>query len=203
VPYLWRKLTPDQRDELLAYRRLMRRPWHRPPHFGRGFAHYVITAACFEHRPIIGSSPARMAWFSEVLLKAFMDPPSAWCVLPNHYHVLARIKNLKGLTRKLGRFHGRVSRKWNLEDDTLGRQLWHGVSDRAMRNGDHFWATVNYVHHNPVKHGYADKWEDWPFSSAADYLGEMGRGAARKIWDSYPPGEYGKGWDDDPEEADA
>jgi len=26
-----------------------------------------------------------------------------------------------------------------------------------MRNDAHFWATMNYVHHNPVPHGYVQR----------------------------------------------
>ena len=30
---------------------------------------------------------------------------------------------------------------------------------------------INYIHQNPVKAGYTNKIEDWPFSSAIDYFG--------------------------------
>lgn len=33
---------------------------------------------------------------------------------------------------------------------------------------------INYVHFNPVKRGYVDKPEDWRYSSARDYLGDLG-----------------------------
>jgi putative transposase len=55
---------------------------------------------------------------------------------------------------------------------------------------------VNYIHHNPVKHGYAEKWEDWPFSSASGFLEEVGREQAVEFWKRYPVLDYGRGWDD-------
>lgn len=196
MPYLWRKLTPERREAWLAYRKLLKRPWHCPPHFDQGAIFYHLTGACFEHRSHIGHSDSRLASFCESLIAAFDDPPAAWCVLPNHYHVLVRCRDLKATTKALGRFHGRLSYGWNGEEGTRGRQVWHSVSDRGMRNPDHFWATVNYIHHNPVKHGYVSKWEDWPFSSAPDFLAEMGREGALEIWRRYPILDYGKGWDD-------
>jgi len=30
--YIWRKLTPKQQEELLAWRKHQGLPWHRPPH---------------------------------------------------------------------------------------------------------------------------------------------------------------------------
>jgi len=65
-----------------------------------------------------------------------------------------------------------------------------------MRNDAHFWATLNYVHHNPVHHGYVGRWQDWPFSSAREYLEEMGKSRAEELWREYPILDYGKGWDD-------
>jgi len=47
-----------------------------------------------------------------------------------------------------------------------------------------------------VHHGYAGCWQDWPFSSAQEYLAEMGRELAEKTWNDYPVRDYGKGWDD-------
>ena len=64
-----------------------------------------------------------------------------------------------------------------------------------MRNADHFWSTVNYIHHNPVKHGYVDQWLEWPFSSASDFLDSIGREQAMELWRKYPILDYGKGWD--------
>ncbi|WP_198953600.1 hypothetical protein [Rhodopirellula sp. MGV] len=52
---------------------------------------YMLTAACFEHSPIIGSSPERIGEFESDLLEVInqhADRVFVWCVLPNHYHVL-------------------------------------------------------------------------------------------------------------------
>jgi putative transposase len=41
---------------------------------------------------------------------------------------------------------------------------------------------VNYIHHNPVRHGYVAKWQEWPWSSARDYLSRVGDEEALKRW---------------------
>lgn len=97
---------------------------------------------------------------------------------------------------ELGRMHGRVSFGWNGEEGTRGRQVWCGVAERAMRNEGHFWATIHYVHNNPVHHGYVERWQEWPYSSASAYLEQMGREEAARVWKEYPVLDYGKGWDD-------
>ncbi len=65
-----------------------------------------------------------------------------------------------------------------------------------MKSNAHYWATLNYVHHNPVKHGYVERWQDWPWSSARQYLEAIGHDEAQRMWKQYPIKEYGKGWDE-------
>jgi putative transposase len=65
-----------------------------------------------------------------------------------------------------------------------------------MRNETHVWVTLNYIHHNPVRHGYVDKWQDWPFSSAREFIVKEGLEKVKTIWNDYPLYDYGKGWDD-------
>jgi len=94
----------------------------------------------------------------------------AWCVLPNHWHALIQTNVLKETIKELGKLHGRISFRWNREDSSRGRTCWHRCSDRRIRSDAHRFAAQNYIHHNPVKHGYAERWEDWPFSSAMTIL---------------------------------
>lgn len=198
--YAWRKWTPEMREDVLAFRKRQHRPWHGPPHFaGQQTNQYLITGTCYEHEPILGASDERMDAFVVLLHQAFQEIQAAihaWCVLPNHYHVLTTTSDLPALVTRLGKLHGSTSFTWNGEDNARGRQCWHRASDRAMRSEAHFWATLNYVHHNAVKHEYVAKWTDWPWTSAHDYLREKGRDEAARIWKTYPLGDYGTGWDD-------
>jgi putative transposase len=120
----------------------------------------------------------------------------AWCVLPNHYHALIETTSILEVLADLGRMHGTLSFQWNGEEQTRGRQVWCGAVERFMRNERHFWATMNYVHNNPVHHGYVDRWQDWPSSSAREYLEQVGQEEAARIWNQFPILGYGKNWDD-------
>ena len=198
--YDWRKLTPEQRQEVLERRKAITHPWHSPPHqFLPGTRQYIVSAACYEHTDIIGYSEERMTEFSAQLFSAcsaHAEKVFAWCVLPNHYHVALQTDAIKQLLRELGLMHGRTSFEWNGEEKSRGRQVWFNAVEREMRCNDHLWASVNYVHHNPVKHGYVDRWQDWEWSSARSFLDEVGTERAAEIWRNYPVFEYGAGWDD-------
>ena len=197
--YYWRQLTDSQRADLLRQRKGRKLPWHSPPHLEfEGPVTCIITAACYEHRHAIGKSPERTLDLENQLIDACAKSDATvygWCILPNHYHLLAQSENMKRLRQELGRVHGRTARKWNLEDDSIGRKVWFNFFDRNMRSERHFWASLNYVHNNAVHHGYVERWQDWPYSSASRFLKEVGREQAARIWNEYPVLDYGKDWD--------
>jgi putative transposase len=197
--YQWRRLSAVDRAELLDSRRRHQFPWHTPPRWRGDGGWFHITAACYEHAPFIGRTLLRMGDFSDQLVAAFVEANAlvgAWCVLPNHYHVLAKTTDVRLLVKRLGRLHGRCSRRWNADEGLVGRKVFHGVADRHIRSEGHFWAGLNYVHHNRVRHGYVKQWQDWPWSSALTYLNGIGRDEARRIWQHYPVLEFGAGWDE-------
>ena len=196
--YEWRKMTPRQRAEVLELRQGHQQPWHSPSHRESGTGQYLITAACFEHRPVIGHSPVRLAALAASLMEMFRQCETvvyAWVVLPNHYHVLADAPDVCGLLKQVGLLHGRTSHQWNGEEDCRGRQVWCKAAETAIKSERHFWAALNYVHHNPVRHGYVETWQAWPFSSAADYLQTVGQDKAKQVWTEYPVLDFGKDWD--------
>lgn len=198
IMYLWRQLTPEQRAAVLEERKSQRRPWHSPPHFAGETGLYLITAACYEHRDVIGHSPARMADFERQLLGVLHERCESvftWNVLPNHYHALVRAADVKALLKNLGQLHGRTSYTWNGEEDRRGRQVWFNAVETAIKSERHFWATMNYVLHNAVHHGYVLRWQDWPFCNTTEYLAEVGRAEAERRWHEYPVLDYGKDWD--------
>ena len=192
-------MSDAQRKELLNLRKANRAPWHSPPHRTGDNTRFHITAACYEHKPIIGLTSDRMANFEDAIINLVSVAESntlyAWAILPNHYHLLVRTEHILELVKELGRLHGRTSFLWNGEDTTRGRKVWCNALEHGIKSDRHFWATLSYIHHNPVRHGYVTRWQDWPFSSVSVYLNNVGREEARRVWQEYPVLDYGKEWD--------
>lgn len=197
--YRWRRLSDDERLVVGAERRQHARPPHSVPHVESDTTCYcMITAACFEHRHVIGKCPQRMSKFERDFVEVLNEHCNqifAWTVLPNHYHCLVDAPGVDLLLKSLGKLHGRNSFFWNGEDDARGRQVWCNAAETAMKSEGHFYASLNYVLNNAVRHGYAQKWTDWPYCNAAEYLKTMGRDKALRIWNAYPLLDYGKDWD--------
>ena len=196
--YRWRQMTEAQRTATMAHRREYRLPQHSPPHYDSESGLYLVTAACFEHHSIIGQSMERLAAFEKSLLETCVScdwSVFAWIVLPNHYHLLLRSGDAKALVGSLGLLHGRTSYEWNREEDHRGRKVWFNAVETGIKSERHFWAALLYVLNNAVKHRYVERWQDWPFSNACEWLMSVGREQALRIWKEYPIADFGREWD--------
>ncbi len=196
--YEYRKLTPEQRTELVRQRLAKGYPPHSPPHPVRDQPLYLLTATCYEHRRHMTASGRRQQVL-DVLFEQFVNRAMeirAWAVLPNHYHLLVHVSDFDVLSVIFRMVHGPTARQWNLEDSTLGRKVWHCFTDRAIRSEAHYYTTLNYIHFNPVKHGWVQTPYDWSESSVHWYLEYYGREWLRDSWRCYPVRDYGRGWDD-------
>jgi putative transposase len=122
----------------------------------------------------------------------------AWVVLPDHMHAVwtlpegdsdfpRRWRAIKDLfTRRMSpRETVSASRSSQGERGIWQRRYW----EHAIRDDRDFAAHLNYVHFNPVKHGYVSHPIDWPYSSfracvakglyPADWLGSDDGGGER------------------------
>jgi putative transposase len=191
MPYEYRKMTPEQRAEVIEYRRSRGYPLHSPPHPYHESGAYCITAANYEHVHIIEPDVRRTTFEAQLLtaLDAIGDVV-AWAVLPNHYHVLIALEDFPLLSTALQQLHGTTSRVWNLEDSLTGkRRVWYKFYVIRIRNEAHHCRALNYIHFNPVKHGYVETPYDWSWSSVMRYVEAFDREWLREQWRKRPSPE--------------
>jgi putative transposase len=102
----------------------------------------------------------------------------AWVVLPDHMHTIWTLpegdedfsNKWKSIKTRFSQTLPRTERRSAVrvrkgERGIWQRRFWEHVI-RDERDATHF----DYIHFNPVKHGWADKVVDWPFSSFHRYL---------------------------------
>lgn len=102
----------------------------------------------------------------------------AICILPEHIHALwelpegdadfsTRWNLIKGgFSRGLPASHVTVSNVSKREKAIWQRRYW----EHAIRNDADLAKHVDYIHYNPVKHGYVSRVRDWPYSSFHQYV---------------------------------
>ena len=129
-------------------------------------------AASFEPRPVAGNCILRepkMARIVENSLLYFQGERyalSAWCVMPNHVHVVMTPYDGHPLRRILHSWKSYTAHEINRQTGNSG-PVWQEESfDHAVRDQDSFQKFINYTEVNPVSAGFVDRPELWPFSSA-------------------------------------
>jgi putative transposase len=195
--YEYRQADPKGRLAMIVERQAHCWPWHAPPHFNDEENVYLLTAACFEHNPIMGHENRRHEMMMALieLIESINGDLRAWVVLPNHYHLLARLK-LDAFAKRVGRLHNGKATQWNREDGFLGRKVWHRFADRRIRGDRHYFATLNYIHRNPVHHGWANDLGSWACSSFEHFVKTVGQETVDLWQREYAIEKYGEGWDD-------
>jgi putative transposase len=94
----------------------------------------------------------------------------AWCLMPNHVHLVLVPADASGLRVAVGETHRRYSRFVNLREEWRGH-LWQGRFASFPMDEAHLLACARYVELNPVRAGLVARAEHWPWSSARAHLG--------------------------------
>ena len=85
--------------------------------------------------------------------------------MPDHVHVvflLGEKQTLSGVVSSFGKF---TAKKLN---EFLGRKgrIWQqGFYDHCLRDVESYLRHLRYIYNNPVRKGYVQNPEDWPFSA--------------------------------------
>ena len=165
---------------------------HRPPHFLQNETWYFLTAHTYGSESVFKTKDQKDIWLQELLklVAEFQIEVSAWVLLDNHYHLLGYFEDKGALPQFVKRLHGVSSFKINHLDHVKGRSVWYSYWDRCVRDERDYWTRFNYIHYNPVKHGYVERAELWGYSSYRDIVVRNGQEWIDDVWESYPILEY-------------
>ena len=146
---------------------------HNPPHLFRPNAIYVITGSLINKRHLLNSNDKKR-FFCETLFERASKLDwklEAWACLSNHYHFIAHApENALSMRALIRSVHSLSARYVNSIDNKPGRRVWWNYWDTCIRNERSYLSMLRYVHENPVKYGFVDKAEDYPFCSYRWFL---------------------------------
>ena len=95
----------------------------------------------------------------------------AYCLMPNHVHLVLTPTNLDGLHRALRAVHSQYAQRVH-RMRTVSGHLWQGRYYSCALDSAHFVNAIRYVELNPVRAGLVARPEDYPWSSAAAHCGQ-------------------------------
>jgi putative transposase len=145
---------------------------HRPPHIYLNDTYYFVTIGTFQKMSLFNSHQKKNLIRSalEMSIRKHNYLLEAWVILSNHFHILFKTSKEELLPRFLSGITGKSAIELNKLDKCAGRKCWYQYWDCCIRDNRDFWIRLNYIHYNPVKHGYVTRMEDYPFSSYRFYL---------------------------------
>ena len=111
---------------------------------------------------------------------------SAYCLMPNHFHLLIREIRDGGISKFMQKLTTAYTMYFNIKNERTGALLEGGFKARHADTDEYLKYLISYIHLNPVKlidpkwkeEGIADTQhaktylEQYPYSSYLDYLGK-------------------------------
>lgn len=92
-----------------------------------------------------------------------------WVILDDHYHLMLQASEdgKKTIADLMNNFH-KFSSLWirkHYPDFKDEKRIFCNYWDKCITYESSYYARLNYLYNNPVKHGYVEKPEDYPFGS--------------------------------------
>jgi len=94
----------------------------------------------------------------------------AYCLMPNHIHLIVVPATEEGLSQAIGHTHRRYTRAVNQRMEWTGF-LWQGRFGSSPMDENYLLATARYIELNPVRAKLVSQPEDFQWSSVKHHLG--------------------------------
>jgi len=145
---------------------------------------YFITVVTYKRNPILIDNIELLRESFRFAKRKFSFRIDAIAVLPDHFHMIILPENAKEYPRIVGTIKRYFSRHCdpsvyrNLVQSHSRRQqgykaVWQKrFYEHTIRNDKDWRIRLDYIHYNPVKHGYVHKAKEWPYSSFDKFVKE-------------------------------
>jgi len=97
----------------------------------------------------------------------------AYCLMPNHVHLVVVPATRDALQRALKPLHMRHAQHVNRAKECSGH-VWQGRFFSSALDETYLWAAIRYVERNPVRARFCSRAEEYAWSSAAAHCGLRG-----------------------------
>ena len=141
-----------------------------------GYPHHVTQRGCRRQQTFFTADDYR--YYLELLRCRKADAGIsiwAYCLMPNHVHLVVVPETEQSLSRYLGPAHREYALEVNRRMGWQGH-LWQERFHSFVMDERHLFAAVRYVEMNPVRASLCASAGDWPWSSASAHLSGRGDG---------------------------
>ncbi|MDP8221523.1 MAG: transposase [Candidatus Stygibacter frigidus] len=141
---------------------------HNPPHLYCEGGKYFITGATYKHNRCFADDHTKEQLLNSIK-KGFFDKGwilEDWVIMDDHYHLMVDSKENNEFLKTIMNSIHRFTATWlNKRDKLQGRKVWYNYWDSLITYESSYYARLNYLWYNPVKHGYCNYAENYKFGS--------------------------------------
>lgn len=99
----------------------------------------------------------------------------AYCLMPNHFHLLVRFKDATGIThtklmQPFKNLLNSYTKAFNKRNNRRGALFLDFLKRKRVTDENYLLNLVHYIHNNPVNHGFVENIIDWKYSSYQAFL---------------------------------
>ncbi len=95
----------------------------------------------------------------------------AYCLMPNHYHMLLYAEQDGAPGHFLQRLFNSYTQAFNLQNKRRGTLFEGRAKSKMIFENEYLFHVTRYIHLNPVRAGLVAKPEDWKFSNYSEFIG--------------------------------
>jgi len=96
----------------------------------------------------------------------------AYCIMPNHVHLLLHSKNIDVISRFMHKINGMYGQYYNKINKRVGYVFRDRFKMEYIINEEYLYACIDYIHMNPVKASLVETAEKYKFSSYNEFFGK-------------------------------
>ncbi|OQX95065.1 hypothetical protein B6I21_07390 [candidate division KSB1 bacterium 4572_119] len=129
-----------------------------PRHYYLNDTVYFITAHVYKKHSYLDSENNKQVLLDTLnnVLDESRYKLYCWVILKDHYHFLFKTRIGEKLPGLMKQIHKLVSIQINDLDEKKRRKVFQNYWDCCIRDKKDFYLHFNYIHQNPVKHGYVE-----------------------------------------------
>ena len=135
-----------------------------------GYPHHITQRGNYKQTVFTNNSEyiKYLKWLDDCAKKYYLRI-LAYCLMPNHVHIVAIPDEEYSLAKTFNTCHMRYAQYFNKKNNLIGH-LWQGRFFSCVLDEIYLYSTIRYIETNPIRANLVKDPEEWRRSSALAHL---------------------------------
>ncbi|MCJ7458917.1 MAG: transposase [candidate division Zixibacteria bacterium] len=143
---------------------------HNPPHLFRPSSKYFITGSTYLKKHFLTPESSKRRLLDSIVkgCEKYNWVLEDWVILNNHYHLMLNAPDKADTLGAMFKEVHKFTAMWlqeNFPELKDEKKIFYNYWDSCITFEKSYFARLNYIYYNPVKHGYIKEAGDYLWSS--------------------------------------